>query len=214
MKRILSLMFVLGAFTLMSSAQETVTKESKEGEIRTLFGPDVSHGGYGAITMGYTTINDEDAWIVGGRAAWIIDHGFALGVGGFGLANDIPLDDQWVNDEKMSLIVGYGGILLEPIFWAKAPVHLCMPILVAGGAVSMAPSSYWTEDYDWGAEYYHNDIIFVFEPGLELELNLTKFMRLSGGVSYRVTSEIELPGMDDDILNGLSSTFSLKFGKF
>jgi hypothetical protein len=164
--------------------------------------------------MGYTQINDEDAWVVGGRAAWIIDHSFALGVGGFGLMNDIPVDQYWEEEEEMSLIVGYGGILLEPIFMARQPVHLTMPVLVAGGAISMAPGSYWTTDQEWAPGAYHNDIIFVFEPGLELELNLTRFMRLSGGVSYRLTSEIELPGMDDDILNGYAATFSLKFGKF
>ncbi|HRY99524.1 MAG TPA: hypothetical protein P5550_10765 [Bacteroidales bacterium] len=214
MKKTITILFSLSLLSLSLAGQDTTNPVRRGDDIRTLFGNDISHGGYGGITMGYTQINDEDAWVVGGRAAWIINHSFALGVGGFGLMNDIPVDQYWQEEEKMSLIVGYGGILLEPIFMARQPVHLTMPILVAGGAISMAPGSYWTSEQDWDPGAYHNDIIFVFEPGLELELNLTRFMRLSGGVSYRLTSEIELPGMEDDILNGYAATFSLKFGKF
>jgi hypothetical protein len=214
MKRISIFVLPLLLFVITVHGQDAVKKADTTNEIRTLFGNDIVHGGYGAVTMGYTQIDDKDAWVVGGRAAWIIDHSFALGVGGYGLANDIPLEQTWEEDEKMSLIVGYGGILLEPIFLARQPVHLAMPVLIGAGAVSMAPNSYWTQDEVWNKDGYSNDVIFVFEPGLELELNLTRFMRLSGGVSYRLTSEIDLPGMDKDILNGYAATVSLKFGKF
>ncbi len=214
MKRIVMLVLPLCFLAYSANSQETENKEKPRDEIRTLFGNDITHGGYGAVTMGYTQMDDKDAWIVGGRAAWIINHSFALGVGGYGLANDIPLEQTWQDEEKMSLIVGYGGLLLEPIFMAKQPVHLAMPILIGAGGVSMAPNSYWTNDESWDEDGYSNDVFFVIEPGLELELNLTRFMRLSGGVSYRLTSEIELPDMDKDILKGFATTVSLKFGKF
>jgi len=213
MRTILSFLVLWGLCAGVLTAQSDTLKKEKE-EIRTLFGPEISHGGYGAVTMGYTQMDGKDAWIVGGRAAWIIDHGFALGVGGYGLTNDIVLDDWYSADERMSLIVGYGGLLLEPIFFAREPVHFCVPVLVGAGGVSTAPRSYWTHDNVWDPEVYHNDVIFVFEPGIEIELNLTRFMRLSAGGSYRLTSPVDLPDMADDILNGPAATFSLKFGKF
>lgn len=213
MKTKWNLIIILAFLGSTLMAQDASTDHRNSSEIKTLFGSDISHGGYGGVTMGFTQINDKDAWMVGGRAAWIIDHSFALGFAGYGIANDIPVYNDWNNDEQLSLIVGYGGLLLEPIFFAREPVHFTVPVLIAGGAVSMAPEDYWNTTHHWDPSY-KNDVIFVFEPGIEIELNLTRFMRLSGGASYRLTSEVDLPGMDSDILEGWATTLSLKFGKF
>ena len=57
-------------------------------------------------------------------------------------------------------------------------------------------------------------------PGIEVELNVVKFFRLSAGLNYTHTSEIILndllgePIIPGNALNGFTFGLSFKFGKF
>lgn len=212
MKRIMFL--ALGLFVAFALNAQDTPQRTEEKEMKTLFGSDVSHGGYGAITFGFSQINDEDAWLVGGRGAWIINHSFALGIAGYGFANDIYLDEVIDGNDNLSLVGGYGGLLFEPIFFSREAVHFTVPILVGAGGISEAPEYYWQQDHYWDDRVLDTDAYFVIEPGLEVEVNLTRFMRFGAGAAYRYTSEIDLPHTDADVLDGFSGYFSLKFGKF
>ena len=53
-------------------------------EIQTIFSKRRSNGGYGAFTISYSEIGGHDALVTGGRGAFIFDHSFAIGLGGFG----------------------------------------------------------------------------------------------------------------------------------
>ena len=187
-------------------------------EYRTLFGSDeMSHGGYGGLSVNYTQIDGQDAVLVGARGAWVINHGVALGIAGYGFANDMKYE-KTINDftGRYTLAGGYGGLLIEPIIGAKWPVHVSIPILIGAGGIAYV-HNYW-KDYD--DPYYHDhypteaDAFFVLEPGIEIELNLVKFMRLAVGGYYRYTSDLDLADSKSDMLNGFSTGVTLKFGKF
>ena len=62
--------------------------------------------------------------------------------------------------------------------------------------------------------YLDSDAFFVFEPGMEIELNIVSFFRIAIGGSYRYTSDINLIGHDPDLLRNFNAYFTLKFGKF
>ena len=86
----------------------------RQDEVITLFGDHhVSHGGYGAITIGYSMIDNMDAIMMGGRGAWIIGHWFAIGFGGLGFINDMHYNSDL--NQNVNLTGGYGGLVLEPI---------------------------------------------------------------------------------------------------
>lgn len=55
---------------------------------------------------------------------------------------------------------------------------------------------------------------FVVEPGLEVEINVTRFFKIGVGASYRFVRESDLTLVSNDDLSGFSGGFSLKFGKF
>lgn len=207
------IVLLVWALVLPLAAQDE-QDQAKSNEMKTLFGSEVSHGGYGAITFGFSQIDNKDAWLVGGRGAWVIDHSFALGIAGYGFANDIYLDDMVDGDEELSLVGGYGGLLLEPIFFSNEAVHFTVPVIVGAGGISLAPDRYWHNDNYWDDGILDTDAYFVLEPGLEVELNLTRFMRFGAGAAYRITSGINLPDTEGDVLDGFSGFFSLKFGKF
>ena len=197
----------------VSNAQET---NYYNDEIQTIFSGRKSNGGYGAISLGYSKIDNSDAFVGGVRGGFIFDHKFAIGLAGYGFINN--LDDHHYHDpikDDYYLAGGYGGLLLEPIIAGKSPVHVSFPIILGIGGVSQI-DGYW--DWDWDEDgHYHeigSDLIFVFEPGIDLEFNLARHFRLAASATYRFTSDIELYATDADALRGFQFGLTFKFGKF
>lgn len=183
-------------------------------EVQTIFSKKKSNGGYGALNVGYTQIDGKDALISGVRGAFIFDHSFAIGLGGYGFVNNFDYDSYHNNnpEERHSMAGGYGGIFIEPIVWGKKPVHLSFPILIGMGGVALVNNSWGWGNYD---DYkYSDDLFFVLEPAVELEFNLARFFRLALAASYRFTSDIEMYETDKDVLNGFNFGATFKFGKF
>lgn len=227
MKKIAT-MFVLLALalpTVVAQEAENETQEAKNevpqekqrrnpGDIQTLFDPHSGSGGYGAFSIGYTKINNRDAMIMGGRGAWVIGHGFGLGMGGYGFVNDPTYNS--VNQLNYSLAGGYGGLIMEPILFGWFPVHLSFPILVgAGGVANTSYSSDWNDPYEYWDGYLENaTAFFVAEAGAELEFNLVRFFRLALYGSYRYTSDIIMENTPTDALRGWNVGMTFKFGSF
>src|ERR1035437_9140223 len=73
----------------------------------TLIGQEeITTGGYGAPVIKFTSINSQFGVLVGARGGWILDHSITLGVGGYGLVNDVNEN----SDERSPLLnFGYAG---------------------------------------------------------------------------------------------------------
>ena len=213
MKTILSFILMFSFAGIIYAQQENKNPQ----EYKTLFGNEtISHGGYGGLSINYSQIDGKDAILVGARGAWVINHSLALGFGGYGFANDLKYSKTYDGlTDNYFLAGGYGGLLIEPIIAARQPVHVSIPILIGAGGVSYI-NTYWSE-YDYRYDYAYAsdaDAFFVVEPGIEVELNMLKFMRIAFGGYYRYTSNIELIDTKKDVLNGFSTGVTLKFGKF
>jgi len=171
-----------------------------------------SNGGYGALSIAYTEIDNKDAFVVGARGGWIINHSFSLGLGGYGFINDIHYNDPFYDNFDYNLAGGYGGLFIEPIVAPMSPVHVSFPILLGFGAVSYIHDyDHW--DYSWEREGLH-DVFWVVEPAVELEFNMTRFFRLAATASYRFTSDVEMDLTDPDLMKGVNVGLVFKFGKF
>ena len=205
---------LLTGITLTAMAQEN------QNEYRSIFNEKadqkISHGGYGAFGVGYTTIDGKDAILMNFKGAWVINHSIALGFSGTGFFNNLS---KTADTNEHYLGGGYGGFYFEPILFPKSPVHLSFPMLIGAGGVSTIPHNYWDLDWDTHNYQYDYDVFFVFEPGVELEFNMVKFFRIAVGASYRLTNgiilnypvDIEVP---TDALDGLNVYLNFKFGKF
>lgn len=208
MKRILLTMAAVAMLVFAALAQD-----EGNNEIKTLMGSKPhSNGGFIALGGGYSQIAEKDAFTSTFRAAWIIDHGFAIGLAGTGFSNDLYVGHSSGSDYS-SIQGGYGGILMQPIIFPKFPVHISFPVLLGvGGAASV--STYYNEPWDAYWDMSDETFYFIAEPAAELELNLVKWIRLSMGVSYRFTSPLNLYGYGNHDLNGFSGNVTLAFGKF
>jgi hypothetical protein len=208
---------IICASLLIPSLNAQNETDYSNDEFKTLFGDgNVSHGGYGALTINYSQIDGKDAMVMGARGAWIIGHSFALGFGGSGFINDYSFNPNIAGGRNVNLAGGYGGLLMEPIIFAKFPVHISIPILVGAGGIAYTstfnPYPYDYEDFDLFVEDATG--YFLVEPGIELEINVVRFFRLAIGGYYRFTSNINLYDTSPDVLNGWSAGVTLKFGKF
>lgn len=217
MKKII-LLALFFAVTFSTFAQEKTDKP----QMKTLFGNNdrIRHGGYGGILINYSQIDDKDAVLVGARGAWIIDHHFAIGIGGSGFASQINYKNPSNPDEKYVLGGGYGGLIFEPILAPFNVVNVSFPILVGAGGAAYTK---YIDDYNYEDDEYWDrydaSAYFVVEPGVEINLNIVKFMRVSFGGYYRYTSGLNLENpytleSKKDLLNGFSCGLGLKFGKF
>ena len=208
MKKIITLLLIALIVPLLHAQEEN-------GEFKTLFGDrQISHGGYGALDIRYSTIDGKDAFLMGGRGAWVIGHGFALGFGGMGFLNDYHYNPDIAGGRNVNLAGGYGGLLLEPILFPKFPVHVSIPVLIGAGGIAYTTSY---NPYDWDESHYFVEEAtgyFVLEPGIELEFNIVRFFRLAIGGYYRYTSDIRLYDTPENVLHGFSGGVTLKFGKF
>jgi hypothetical protein len=203
MKQLFILIFI-GLGVLCASAQENT-----DNQISTIFSKGRNNGGYGALSFEYTQIDGKDAFLIGARGSWIIDHSFAIGFGGKGFINDVNYDNWRYNNLDYNLAGGYGGLYLEPILAPRLPVHISFPVLFGVGAVAQVE-----DHHDWTYDNSRSDAFLVFEPAVELEFNMTRHLRLAGTIGYRFTSKIEMVNTNSDVMEGANIGLILKFGRF
>lgn len=201
MKYLLCLLVVAAVFPVCSQEKTLLDIEN------------IEHGGYGAFVTKVTTINGEGAILMGGRGGWIINHTFAIGGGGYGLVNNIhsrnigPWGEHFVS-------LGYGGLDLEAIVNSDDIVHFSVHALIGAGSVGFRND--WTDGWDDNSNNYdhHTDGFFVAEPGVNVDLNVTPWFRMSAGASYRYIGGVASDASTNTDLSGPSGMLTFRFGKF
>ena len=178
---------------------------------KTLLTGEVEHGGYGAPVVKFTQINNQFGLFVGGRGGWIINHSIALGIGGYGLVNNVNQDDT-ILDYVPRLMMGYGGFEFEFIINSDELIHFTFHALIGSGAIN-----YWDEDYfskvHWD-RWETADVFFVAEPAFNVDMNITSFFRVGIGASYRYISGVEIVGLTNEDVDGFTGNLIFKFGSF
>lgn len=223
MKTKIFLLSMLIAFATAVSAQdnESTQKASSGGddEIQALFkkgGHPVKVGFFIGPEAAYTQFKGRDVFLGGLSMGVIIDHFFSVGLAGYGILNSGNLwydNIDQVTHEGAYLYGGYGGVKFEFRVLPKYPVHVNFPITIGGGGLVYNTGSYRYHNYyegytiDW-------DAFFMVEPGVMVEVNLLKFMRLDAGVTYRYTPDLDLMNTSSGLINNFNASLSLKFGKF
>jgi hypothetical protein len=170
-------------------------------------------GGFGGPVFKYTNINKQNAILIGGRGGWIIDHSLVLGGGGYGVINEI---DAPVNalplEGPLDIEFGYIGFEFEYIFNPSSLYHISIYALVGGGATNFVK--------DVGSVFSSNEqagetaFMFVLEPAVNAELNMTEWFRMCAGISYRMTLGADQEMLDDGDFSGINGTLTFKFGTF
>jgi len=203
---------ILSALIILLGSQ-LFSQDNDNDQLKTLFGDSNPRGFYGAFTIGYSEIDQQQAVVFGGRIEWIISHSIGLGFGGNGFINEYHFDP--ILNQDVFITGGYGGFYVEPIVMPKFPVHISFPILLGIGGVSYITKEF--EDYENMIE--DSEVFLVAEPAAELEMNLTRNFRLALGASYRFTTPFDLgttgsSAVSSKSIQGWTYMVTFKFGRF
>ncbi len=208
---------------MIGNAQENTVENNDD--FGTLFGKnqDVKLGWFVGFDNGYTQFDSRDVHLSGLSAGLIINHNFTIGFSGSGWTNRNNLYYENILDSTGAYLEGgFGHMLFEFTPFARSPIHFTFPLLIGGGAASYISET----DYDWdysGWDYHEwdnhhknldTDLFCSIEPGIRIEANVCRFLRLNAGASYRYVSGLQLVNTSGDMMNNFSATFGLKFGKF
>lgn len=207
MNTLRTLLFLFLAMPFAVFAQEDAAEQE------TLLSGDIIHGGYGGPVLKVSAIKNSAQVMTGGYGGWLINHTFMIGIGGYGMVDNIaagesaPLIDGRVPD----LSIGYGGLVLEYIVAPKKLIHVTIQSLLgAGGAGYFNFST--TNSLPPGTQT--GTAFFVAELGANAQLNVASFCRFSVGASYRFVNGIDLAGLTNKDVSGPSGNVSIVFGKF
>jgi hypothetical protein len=211
MKTILTIYTVL---TLM-----LISTFANAQEINTVFrGNGIrSSGGYGALTNKFTNIRGQAANLSGIYAGWYINHKLTLGVAGAALTNNIEVPDQYssVPGEKISYEYGQCGLMTEYVIASHRVFHVGVQLFSGAGFTAQYQRHNWNKEDHFDEDNAHDTNWFVVtEPGVNVEVNVFKWMRFCPGISYRAAFGSQGMGIKDKNINGTSLNLSLKFGKF
>jgi hypothetical protein len=225
MKKIILLTVLIASVSINLSAQQDSSNVSRkdQGEIRTLFSgcKPMKVGYYIGAQGSYTQFKGKDVFLAGLDLGVIINHWLSVGLAGSAIVNSGNL---WYNNVKDSmgayLYGGTGGLKVEFGLFPKYPVHINFPLLIGAGGLVYNTWTYHHHGNSYNNNYYNNgttldwNVFFVVEPGVNVEANVVKFMRVWAGASYRYTPNLKLVNTPSDLINSFNLNFGIRFGKF
>ena len=176
-------------------------------------------GGYGAIVNKFTVIDGQFANMAEVYGGWYINHRYLIGVGAGATTNYIrvPLAYSTLPTERMSYEVGQVGLVQEYVIASNRAVHANVHVFTGAGFSMQYVRYDWrqvNEPYNFPDYDHDSNWFFVVEPGVNLEINVFQWMRLSPGVSYRFANGSTSQGLTDKKISGGAVNLALKFGRF
>ena len=132
---------------------------------------------YAELGAKTTSIHEETGVLMGGNFGFTINRIFSFGVAGYGKANFDPG------------LPGYGGITFAYAFSPLREIHFRITALAGSGTSNCG------------------GIFYIFEPGIEMVLNLSRVVRIQLGLSIPLVDK-EHSGLDTPML-----CMSFQFGK-
>lgn len=187
-------------FAIILSLFITASLYCQDQEIQTLFGYGTRISGFGGPFMSFTMVNNEFAHMMGGGGGVLLGD-FFLGGYGEGLTNYI---EDIEGGDKIEF--GHGGFWTGYSFFGVKPLHPTFSLQVGWGNISLQDPEGW--------DTYYNDNIFVVNPTIELEMNFTKFFRLSIGGHYRFVTGVDASILTNQDMSGPGVFLGFKFGWF
>lgn len=189
-------------FTFLAAGALTASLTSMSFAKSTLIDMDNARtGGFGGPAFKTSQIDGEQTFELGGigGATFTTEkHSIMIGGGGFGLVNEL----EWSTDEKLEM--GYGGLIFGYTYSPESLIHVDSQLLLGAGGVSVVNTA-TSSDSDVGS-------FLLAELTALLEVNVTEFLEVGIGGSYRMLSDPNVVGLSASDLSTPSFVISFQFG--
>jgi len=193
-----------------------IKKPVADERIQTIVNPKASKGFYVAMDVGVQAVADQPFVKSGASGAFLFNDKLGFGVAGFGYTNDVELNPavgRYTFAEG-----GYGGLLVEPIFFSNARVHLTFPTIIGAGSsvvYEIDEARYWSPGERFAeADYFHHHNYLMIEPSVNVEMNLTKFLRMGFKASYMLSTDLGSNAINAPSIDGAHFGMNLRLGWF
>lgn len=198
-----------------------VFAEDPKGKTEALLGRNVVYSGWFlGLPMAATEIHDIATTMPGFVGGIVLSDGSRIGFKAHGaFLRSARAIDAGTGPEMCDLRAGYGGPFVSPALFGTKAVHVALPLLAAmGNASYISQTEYETVDEDGERDFdrrvLDESTFFNLEPGIAVEVNMTRFVKIAVGGSYRFLYGLRLRNLDTDALNGPTFTFEATFGRF
>ncbi len=164
----------------------------------------ILHGVYLGVDVGYGQIDGGNKiFLAGTKLAYVANRTMELGVAVKTFYSPLKKVDRSLNRD-FEIYGVYGGLHVENVLFNEKKIKLSIPFLIGLGYIELHRDSILTS----------NDMMLVFEPGINALFNLNKYIQFEGGVKYRYSTPIDpVPTVIENI-NGISINLGVKVGVF
>jgi len=159
-------------------------------------------GGFGGPVFKTSQIDGEQTFEIGGSGGATFTtgkHSIMLGGGGYGLVNEL----NWGNDEKLE--IGYGGFIFGYTYNPEALVHVDTQLLLGAGGGTVIDPNDSSSTSDVGT-------FLISEITTQVEVNVTDFLEIGIGASYRLATNPSISGLSANDLSSPGFLISFQFG--
>jgi hypothetical protein len=194
--------------TLNLSAQDTTHTLLK-------FRKPESIGIYVAPEFQYGSLNGNFTSFGGGSLMLMINNRFAFGVTG-----QSSVGNTFLSTNSIPLFVRsrFGGGKMEYSLNPSSAIHITLPLLVGVGEIQADSISSRPRFFGGRNDFYsrRGNSYVVIQPGVNVEANLLKFMKLFVGANYRfsILNNNNSTVLPSTALQGLSISAGIKVGIF
>jgi len=227
MKKFLTLVLALTVTSVISlrAQEESRTPDGEprrnvpsQSDIQTVFKGSRPHvTGYGVISNKFTNIDGKYMNLSEVYGGVYLNRRVLLGIGGAASTNNLPVPQQYASVEGRQLSYEYVqfGMYSEYVFGSNKTIHPVAHLFAGPGLTVQYDRNQWDE-FDKIEQKNKHDVnwFMVAEPGVQIEINVFRWMRFSPGVSYRMAFGNDAAGLSDSKLSGMSFNASMKFGRF
>ncbi len=165
----------------------------------------------GAVDFKMTDVASRRAMVAGAYGGVIINKQVILGLGGYGIATNVNTPS--LVSEDVHLDGGYAGIILGFLIAPREVVHVAVPVLIGAGTFHKTNKQLDINNF-LRKVYLQSSSFAVVEPGLQIELNISKMVRLGFGGSYRYIQGTHLGEITDSDLSNIAGNITVKIGRF
>lgn len=190
--------------TTTTAAQATSSMQVRQMQNGFVFAPEVR----------LTTVNDRTATLVGASAGWQLDRTLFVGAAGYVLANRTRDFEMQYGGALMTFSVGgtQTAGLTPGIFLGLGTASITRPLSewgMPGGPGRPDPRTGRPLLLPGATPVRLSDTIGVAEPRLNAFWNVNRWLRVDGGIGYRVIGATDVM---QPHLRGVSGSLSLQFG--
>ena len=116
--------------------------------------------------------------------------------------------------KRLTLYGGYGGIVVGGTILGKEVVHISLPVTLGAGNLDVSDDDFFDQGLGDTQFTVENSTFFVVEPAAQLEFNITSYLRIGAGVSYRWVTGLELTNISDQDMTDFTGVLSVRVGRF